>query len=211
MRRLADLILVSYHWCQSNLSFRAVLKNSELVVDTKMKDAVHLYFPRHEGGLSSPIDIVLPLSPSEDKMALSTFMFTFVERIQTLGMFAEAISVLSHLFQDIDSHFLSHAVETKLTASEASHAAAAKKAEISSPTKKVRLHFDPALVLFFLVLLTNSRCSLLTMIQECKHWALLEPLVPHQRRERKEVRKKLTAAVYSILVPRSTCHPIVAH
>lgn len=65
---------------------RTVLKCSELVVDSKMDGTLHLYFPKREGGLNTPIDIIVPLAHAEDKGALSTLLYSFIERIHALGM-----------------------------------------------------------------------------------------------------------------------------
>lgn len=66
---------------------RGTLKGSDLVFDTTAKDSIHLYFPKREGGLSSPFGLIVPKDSSADKLLISSFLFSCIERIQTLGKF----------------------------------------------------------------------------------------------------------------------------
>lgn len=61
------------------------------------KDSIQLYFSKQDSGLSSPIDISLPRSADEDKSKAASFLFSCVERIQTLGTTSITIPHLAAL------------------------------------------------------------------------------------------------------------------
>jgi hypothetical protein len=66
-------------------AIRAILKGTDLIFDSNSMDAIHLYFPKREDGLSSPIDITLTQGSSSDKSIIASFLFSCIERIQMLG------------------------------------------------------------------------------------------------------------------------------
>lgn len=56
-----------------------------MIFDVSAKQSIQLFFSKGDSGLSSSIDAVIPKADDEDKSKAASFLFTFVERIQTLG------------------------------------------------------------------------------------------------------------------------------